>query len=91
MMGSYLAFDFFIHALWTICIVLLLSFFLFQVCVRLAASPEGVTRRAFEKMKQKADELEGTTANPVREQLDAALELDRMLARLAAPLNRRAP
>ncbi len=91
MMGSYLAFDFFIHALWTIGIVLLLSFFLFQVCVRLAASPESVTRRAFEKMKQKADELEGTTANPVREQLDAALELDRMLSGLAAPLNRRDP
>ncbi len=82
LMGSYLSFDFFIHALWTIAIVLLLSFFLFQVCVRLAASPEGVTRRAFEKMKQKADGLEGITAHPVREQLDAALELDRMLTRL---------
>jgi hypothetical protein len=83
--GSYLAFDFFIHALWTIGIVLLLSFFLFQIGVRLGASPERVTRRAFEKMKLKTDELEGTTANPVREQLDAALELDRMLSALASP------
>jgi hypothetical protein len=36
-------------------------------------------------MKLKTDELEGTTANPVREQLDAALELDRMLSALASP------
>ena len=86
--GSYLTFDFFLHALWTIIIVLLLSFFLFQVCVRLVASPEGVTRRAFEKMKQMADKLEGTTANPVREQLDAVLELDRMLAIISVPGNR---
>lgn len=78
--GSYLAFDFFLHALWTIIIVLLLSFFLFQVLVRLGASPERVTRRAFEKMKRLAGQLEGTSANPVRQQLDAVLELDRMLA-----------
>jgi GTPase SAR1 family protein len=79
LMGSYLAFDFFLHALWTIGIVLLLSFFLFQVCVRLAASPERVTRRAFEKMKRQADQLEGITTNPVLEQLESVLELDRML------------
>ena len=80
LMGSYLAFDFFLHALWTIGIVMLLSFFLFQVCVRLAASPERVTRRAFEKMKRQADQLEGITTNPVLDQLETVLELDRMLA-----------
>ena len=37
--GSYLAVNFFVHALWTIIIVMLLSFFLFQVCVRLGAAP----------------------------------------------------
>lgn len=79
LMGSYLAFDFFLHALWTIGIVLLLSFFLFQVCVRLAASPERVTRRAFETMKRQADQLEGFTTSPVLEQLETVLELDRML------------
>ena len=80
LMGSYLAFDFFLHALWTIGIVLLLSFFLFQVCVRLGASPERVTRRAFEKMKSRADRLEGVATNPVLEQLERVLELGRMLA-----------
>ncbi len=80
LMGSYLAFDFFLHALWTIGIVLLLSFFLFQVCVRLAAGPERITRRAFEKMKRQADRLEGVTTSPVLEQLETVLELDRMLA-----------
>ena len=79
-MGSYLSIDFFLHAIWTIIIVLLLSFFLFQVCVRLGASPERVTRHAFERMKHQADQLEGITSNPVMEQLETVLELDRILA-----------
>jgi len=79
LMGSYLAFDFFVHALWTIGIVLLLSFFLFQICVRLVASPERVTTRAFEKMKRRTDQFDGTAANPVLEQLEAILALDSML------------
>ena len=80
LMGSYLAFNFFLHALWTIGIVLLLSFFLFQVCVRLAAGPGRITRRAFEKMKRQADQLEGIRTHPVLEQLETLLELDAMLA-----------
>ena len=80
LIGNYLAVDFFLHALWTIAIVMLLSFFLFQVCVRLGASPERVTRRAFEKMKQQAGQLEGLAVNPVLQQLETVLELDRMLA-----------
>jgi len=80
LLGSYLTFDFFLHALWTIGIVLLLSFFLFQICVRLVAGPERITRRAFEKMKCQADRIEGIRTNPVLEQLETILELDRMLA-----------
>ena len=80
LMGSYLTFDFFLHALWTIAIVLLLSFFLFQVCVRLGASPERITRRAFEKMKRQVDHLEGITTNPVLKQLESVVDLDKMLA-----------
>jgi hypothetical protein len=80
LLGSYLAFDFFLHALWTIGIVLLLSFFLFQVCVRLAAGPERISRRAFEKMKRQADQVKGITTNPVLEQLEIILELDSMMA-----------
>jgi GTPase SAR1 family protein len=79
LMGSYLAVNFFLHALWTIGIVMLLSFFLFQVCVRLGASPERVTRRAFEKMKLQAEQIEGLTNSPVLEQLEMVLELDKML------------
>jgi GTPase SAR1 family protein len=78
--GSYLAVDFFLHALWTIGIVLLLSFFLFQVCVRLGAGAERVTRRAFEKMKRQADHLDDITTSPVLVQLETVIELDRMLA-----------
>ena len=80
LIGSYLAVDFFLHALWTIGIVLLLSFFLFQVCVGLGAGPERVTRRAFEKMKRQADHLDDITTSPVLVQLETVIELDRMLA-----------
>ena len=77
--GSYLAGNFFLHALWTIVIILLLSFFLFQICVRLAASPERVTSRAFEKLRQQADQIDAFSTNPVMEQLDILLELEAML------------
>jgi hypothetical protein len=80
LIGSYLSVDFFLHALWTIGIVLLLSFFLFQICVRLAASPERVTARAFDKMKRQADHLDGITTNPVLDQLETVIRLDAMLA-----------
>jgi len=77
--ASYLTIDFFVHALWAIVIVLLLSFFLFQLCVRLAASPERVTTRAFEKMKRQAGQFDETAANPVLAQLETVLSLDAML------------
>ena len=80
LMASYLVIDFFMHALWTIGIVLLLSFFLFQICVRLAASPERVTTRAFDKMKRQADQFDETAVNPVLQQLNTILTLDAMLA-----------
>jgi energy-coupling factor transporter ATP-binding protein EcfA2 len=78
--GSYLAGNFFLHALWTIGIILLMSFFLFQICVRLAASPERVTAKAFEKLKSKADQFDAFTANPVLGQLETLIALEAMLA-----------
>jgi GTPase Era involved in 16S rRNA processing len=78
--GSYLAVNFFVHALWTIAIILLLSFFLFQILVRLAASPERVTTKAFEKLKQRADQFDAFAANPVMNQLETLVRLDEMLA-----------
>jgi hypothetical protein len=78
--GEYLAGAFFLHALWSIGIILLLSFFVFQACVRLAAGPERVTTKAFEKMKRQADQLDMMTPNPVQVQLETVIELNAMLA-----------
>jgi len=80
--GSYLAGNFFLHALWTIGIILLLSFFLFQILIRLVASPERVTIKAFEKMKRQADQLDAFTTNPVLVQLEMVIELETMLTAL---------
>jgi hypothetical protein len=80
LLGSYLAAGFFLHALWTIGIILLLSFFLFQILVRLVASPERVTTKAFEKMKHQADQLEAFTNNPVLVQLETIIDLENMLS-----------
>jgi hypothetical protein len=78
--GEYLAGAFFLHALWSIGIILLLCFFIFQACVRLAAGPERVTTKAFEKMKAQADQLDMMTPNPVLVQLETVIELNAMLA-----------
>ena len=80
LVGEYLAGSFFLHALWSIGIILLLSFFIFQACVRLAAGPERVTTKAFEKMKRQADQLDMMTPNPVQVQLETVIELNAMLA-----------
>lgn len=80
--GSYLAGNFFLHALWTIGIILLLSFFLFQILVRLVASPERVTIKAFGKMKRQADQLDAFTTNPVLAQLETVIELEAILTAL---------
>jgi len=64
----------------TIGIILLLSFFLFQICVRLVASPERVTTKAFERLKRQADQFDTFTANPVLDQLETLIELGAMLA-----------
>ncbi|MEE4266008.1 MAG: GTPase [Desulfobacteraceae bacterium] len=78
--GSYLALNFFVHALWTIGIILLLSFFLFQILVRLVASPERLTAKAFEKLKRQADQFDTLAANPVSAQVETLMQLDAMLA-----------
>ena len=78
--GNYLTGGFFLHAFWSIGIILLLSFFIFQACVRLAAGPERVTRKAFEKMKRQADQLETLPANPLLTQLEAVIDLNGILA-----------
>ena len=71
--GQYLSSDFFLHAFLTITITLFLSFFVFQGCVRLAAGPDRITRRAFEKMKQQMEQFRPISMNPVGEQVDILL------------------
>lgn len=73
--GQYLSSDFFLHAFLTIGITLFLSFFVFQGCVRLAAGPERITRKAFEKMKHQVERFQPISMNPVGEQVDTLLSL----------------
>jgi predicted GTPase len=73
--GQYLSSDFFLHAFLTIAITLFLSFFVFQGCVRLAAGPERITRRAFEKMKHQVEQFQPISMNPIGEQVDILLSL----------------
>ncbi len=73
--GQYLSSDFFLHAFLTIAIALFLSFFVFQGCVRLAAGPERITRKAFEKMKHQVEQFQPISMNPVGEQIDTLLDI----------------
>lgn len=50
--GRYLASDFFLHAVLTLIIVLLLCFFLLQGVIRLAAGSERIQRQAFKDVEQ---------------------------------------
>ena len=76
--GQYLSSNFFLHAFLTIAIALFLSFFIFQAIVRLAAGPERITRKAFEKMKHRVEKIQPISANPVGQQIDVLLSLRAM-------------
>jgi GTPase Era involved in 16S rRNA processing len=72
---NYLSSDFFLHAFLTIIIVLFLSFFLFQVCVRLFAGSDRIIANAFERIKTYIDPLQDVSLNPILVQLDTILQL----------------
>jgi TRAP-type mannitol/chloroaromatic compound transport system permease small subunit len=77
--GNYLTGGFFMHAFWVIAIILLFSFFVLQMCIRLIASARRISARALEKLKNQIDQVEGVMVNPVRTQLEVMLDLaDRM-------------
>jgi hypothetical protein len=80
LLGEYLAGSFFLHALCSIVIIILLSFFIFQALVRLVAGPERLTTKAFEKMKRQAEHADMMAANPVFLQLETLIELNALLA-----------
>jgi hypothetical protein len=63
------------HAFWVLAIVLLLSFFLLQLVVRLGGGPERLTGRAFQALKNDLDQVEGFVETPVKTQLAAVLRL----------------
>jgi hypothetical protein len=73
--GNYLTGGFFLHAFWVIVIVMVLSFFLLQICIRLFASARRINAKAFEKLKKQIDQVEGVITNPVRSQLETVLNL----------------
>jgi hypothetical protein len=73
--GSYLSGDFFMHAFWAICIVLFLSFFILQLCIRAAAGAGRITGNAFEKLKSQLEPLDEFNHNPLKSQLETVLGL----------------
>lgn len=74
--GDYLSSDFFLHAFLTITIVLFLSFFVFQACVRLFAGSGRIVGKTFSEIKQQVERLQPISMNPVGGQIDAVLGLD---------------
>lgn len=73
--GNYLSSDFFLHALLTIAVVLLLSFFILQGCVRLAVSRDRIQRRAFESVQQAAAQSPLIACRQVADQVARVIKL----------------
>lgn len=71
--GKYLSSDFFLHALLTIAIVLLLSFFILQAVVRIVAGKDRIQRRAFQAMEKEAAQ------RPLTVSRDMAVQVDRII------------
>ena len=76
--GNYLSGDFFMHAFWAIGLILILSFFILQLCIRVVASSGRITAKAFEKLKDQLDHLNALNQNPLKSQLETVLGLAAM-------------
>ncbi len=63
------------HAFWAIGLILFLSFFILQLCIRAVASSERITGKAFEKLKGQLDHLNELNQNPIKFQLETVLGL----------------
>jgi GTPase SAR1 family protein len=70
---DYLTTDFFIHAFLTAGIVMFLSFFLFQACLRMLSGPQQIVARAFKHIKIQIDPLQQMSIGPVFNQLGSLL------------------
>jgi hypothetical protein len=76
-MGTVLSSDFFLHAIMTTIIILLLCFFLLQGLVRLAAGRQKLHRRAFLDLQQRIGEYRTLSATELGRQVEAVLSLGR--------------
>jgi len=73
--ATYLSGDFFLHALLTIAVVLLLSFFILQICVRLTVGRDRIQRRAFVAVERAIEESPVVAGRLVAEQVEKVLGL----------------
>jgi GTPase SAR1 family protein len=73
--GSILSSDFFLHAFWTIVLVLFLSFFLLQGVIRLAAGKERLLEHIFIQVREAVDGQRNLSDNPAWQQANAILRL----------------
>jgi GTPase SAR1 family protein len=73
--GSILPSDFFLHAFWTIVLVLLLSFFLLQGVIRLAAGKERLLERVFSRVRDAVDQQCNLSESPVFKQANTIIRL----------------
>jgi GTPase SAR1 family protein len=68
--GNYLVSGFFMHALVTVAIILLLCFFIFQGCVRLAAGRDRIHQRALLSVQGQLENDPALTRSPLGRQLE---------------------
>jgi hypothetical protein len=55
---------------------MILSFFILQICIRLAGSAERITGKALDAIKDQIEELDGMPNTPVLEQLESVRDLE---------------
>jgi GTPase SAR1 family protein len=67
--GTILSGDFFLHAFWTMALVLLLSFFLLQGVIRLAAGKERLVEGVFALVREAVDDQHSLSESPVWQQV----------------------
>jgi len=73
--GKILASNFFLHAFWTIALMLFLTFFLLQGVIRLAAGKDKLVEQVFDRVQQTLDRENRIGENPVWRQVKMIQEL----------------
>jgi GTPase SAR1 family protein len=73
--GTILSSNFFLHAFWTIMLVLFLSFFLLQGFIRLGAGKERLVGRVFNRVRREADQRGSLSESTVWRQANMVLGL----------------